>query len=699
MSSKIIGAGLVAFALSAVMAPVTVSVPAQAQSQTDWYVNDEPSLFGPAEYWFLGDAGHGYGSNNYRYTYAIGGESSADNWARWEMGERVGRQEIQVYVPGNHATATVNYHIRIGSDTSRKAVAQRNVSGWYSLGDWTTDGSEVAVSVYDNDAQQHWERDGALSSSIGVDAIRMRCVSDCGAAPPPTTTTTTAPPSSNDVIDDGQGPSGSSPWFVNDVPDLIGRPENFVAGYVGKGYGPNDYVYMYAIGGDVGPDNSAVWEMGRRAGRQVVALFVPCDQATATVRYRILVDGRSVASPQVAQSEECGWVRRGPYDFDGGDVTIRLHDNDADQHLDRDGPGPSRIGVDAVAMRCVARCVESEQTATPPTAPTEVRIEARKLADGRVEFRLDIDGEKWLPPARHLRYETAETGRWVRSSPYAFESGDRPSPVPIALLTSTGVPVAVLERAAGGHLVRTPCGNTAEVAGGTPIGPVRVVLDPGHGGPANPGTVGPNGLVERDLNLTLAEATVAELAARDISATMTRTGDYGVSAAVRVAFADALGAEALVSIHHNGPTWQPMEEPGTEVYQQSKSDDSARLAGVLYEEITAALRTFEGVEWTGLADAGVKRIVWPNSGDVLGMIRLPLTTAVLIEFGYLTNASEAELFATDEYIAAASRATAAGIEAYLATDRPGTGFIAEPRIYGFPPGDLSRLRCAEVPLQ
>ena len=106
---------------------------------------------------------------------------------------------------------------------------------------------------------------------------------------------------------------------------------------------------------------------------------------------------------------------------------------------------------------------------------------------------------------------------------------------------------------------------------------------------------------------------------------------------------------------------------------------------MLHQEITDALSTFEGVAWTGLADAGVKRINWPNGGDVLGMIRLPVTTTTLIEYGYLTNASEAALFATPEYITAASKATADGIEAYLESNRPGTGFIAKPTHLRIPP--------------
>ena len=107
------------------------------------------------------------------------------------MGSRVGRQEIQVYVPSNHATATVNYNIDIGGRTSKDVVAQRDTSGWYSLGNWNANGADVIISVYDNDVVQHWERDGLVWSSIGVDAIRIRCVSDCSSTPSTTNNTTT----------------------------------------------------------------------------------------------------------------------------------------------------------------------------------------------------------------------------------------------------------------------------------------------------------------------------------------------------------------------------------------------------------------------------------------------------------------------------------------------------------------------------
>ena len=174
MKSRTIAISLSAMLLATLLVPVAVSSPIQAQSQTSWYVNDNPTLFGPQQFWFHGASGHGYGTNNYRYTYATGGDPSPNNWARWNMGSRVGQQEIQVYVPSNHATATVNYNVTIGGSTSKVRVAQNGTRGWHSLGNWNTNGANVVIAVYDNDAEHHHERNGLASSSIGVDAIRMR---------------------------------------------------------------------------------------------------------------------------------------------------------------------------------------------------------------------------------------------------------------------------------------------------------------------------------------------------------------------------------------------------------------------------------------------------------------------------------------------------------------------------------------------
>ena len=54
---------------------------------------------------------------------------------------------------------------------------------------------------------------------------------------------------------------------------------------------------------------------------------------------------------------------------------------------------------------------------------TVVRIQARLVQSGKVEFGLQLDGDRvWLPQARLFPYSTAEVGRWLFSSPYTVDS-------------------------------------------------------------------------------------------------------------------------------------------------------------------------------------------------------------------------------------------------------------------------------------
>ena len=154
-------------------------------AQTEWYVNDAPTLGGTERYWRPGQPGRGYGDNNYVYMYADSDASDPDNTALWEMGNRIGHQVVQVYIPSNNATATVDYKIRIHRADNTvirsftRSVRQVESIGWVSLMTIEPDGSEVSILVEDNGARQDWETDGRIWSSIGIDAIRMRCVSNC----------------------------------------------------------------------------------------------------------------------------------------------------------------------------------------------------------------------------------------------------------------------------------------------------------------------------------------------------------------------------------------------------------------------------------------------------------------------------------------------------------------------------------------
>lgn len=246
-----------------------------------------------------------------------------------------------------------------------------------------------------------------------------------------------------------------------------------------------------------------------------------------------------------------------------------------------------------------------------------------------------------------------------------------------AMLSPSGVLVRVEAELADGYLVETPCGNQAVLAWGQPLGPIQVVIDPGHGGDEE-GAVAESGLTEAELNLDLSRRTAAELTRRGITVVLTRNGDYRIPISRRAALADAVSPSAFVSIHHNTPASAPSTKPGTEVYVQNGSDQSRRLGGLIYEDVLAELSTFD-VEWTARSDAGVLVVLDDNGDDSYGIARYPTTPSALVEMAYLGNPKEVALLATDDYLEAAADALADGIERYLTSAEPGSGFIATPR--------------------
>lgn len=251
----------------------------------------------------------------------------------------------------------------------------------------------------------------------------------------------------------------------------------------------------------------------------------------------------------------------------------------------------------------------------------------------------------------------------------------------LALITPTGVVVPVISDWPDGYEVITPCGNEAELSWGIPLGAAQVVLDPGHGGDVETGAVGFNGLAEKDLNLDVAMRAARELQQRGIGVVLTRTSDYRIPLVQRVAIAEAVNADILVSIHHNAPNWVASEIPGTEVFVQNESAASRRLGGLIMEEVVDALATFDNVEWTRADDAGAISVLNRSGDDTYGMVRRPQMPAVLAELGYISNPSEAELFATQEYLDVAGVALADAVQRWLYSDDEGSGFVDEPRLF------------------
>ena len=105
----------------------------------------------------------------------------------------------------------------------------------------------------------------------------------------------------------------------------------------------------------------------------------------------------------------------------------------------------------------------------------------------------------------------------------------------------------------------------------------RIVLDPGHGG-FFPGTVGVNGLTEKEVNLAVAVELRALLQAAGAEVVMTRDSDRDFltpadstlrsDLAQRVVIANAYAPDLFVSIHHNADAGGAHDVNETQTYYQ-----------------------------------------------------------------------------------------------------------------------------------
>ena len=270
------------------------------------------------------------------------------------------------------------------------------------------------------------------------------------------------------------------------------------------------------------------------------------------------------------------------------------------------------------------------------------------------------------------------------------------------LKTPNGWTLPILEATENGWTVWTPCANAAEVTAGTVIEQVDFVIDPGHGG-IETGAVGPGGTVERDLNLAVAKRLRDELVAAGYTVVLTREGDVRVPLTTRSEIARALEPIAIMSIHFNG-TENPVTRstPGTEIYRQRHSDDSKRLAEMIYAEVIETLSGHD-ITWIGRNVAGVlirPSVDYPGY-DWYGMLRRPgPVTSVLIEYGYLNSSPDEEaLYKQVSVQQALARATVRALEQFVPDPDSGVagpdfGPAPEP-----PEGVGTVVNCEDPPLQ
>jgi N-acetylmuramoyl-L-alanine amidase len=216
----------------------------------------------------------------------------------------------------------------------------------------------------------------------------------------------------------------------------------------------------------------------------------------------------------------------------------------------------------------------------------------------------------------------------------------------------------------------------------------RVVIDPGHGG-HDTGTIGPSGVMEKDVVLDVAtrlKQLIEEQTGAEVL--MTRTGDTFIPLEERTAIANEKGADLFISIHANAS--RARSARGIETYflnftsdpdalevaarENATTQESVHQLQNLIQKIAMTEKISESQEFAGIVQSAIHShlrkagIAQPNRGVkkapfvVLIGANMP---SILAEISFLTNPTDERLMKRAQHRQKISEALFQGISKYI----------------------------------
>ena len=185
-----------------------------------------------------------------------------------------------------------------------------------------------------------------------------------------------------------------------------------------------------------------------------------------------------------------------------------------------------------------------------------------------------------------------------------------------------------------------------------------VVLDAGHGS-SDSGKVGINGVLEKDINLSISKKTKKYLEKKGIRVIMTRDKDESLAEGengnrkvqdmkARVKRINDTKPDLAVSIHQN--SYHEESIHGAQVFYYEHSESGEKDARILQEALLAV-------------DPDNTRQVKANTTYYL--LKRTEVPILIVECGFLSNQEDAEKLASEDYQKEIAKAIANGIESCL----------------------------------
>ena len=180
-----------------------------------------------------------------------------------------------------------------------------------------------------------------------------------------------------------------------------------------------------------------------------------------------------------------------------------------------------------------------------------------------------------------------------------------------------------------------------------------VVIDAVHGGD-DPGKIGINNALEKEINLQIAKEIKKCLEEAGVTVVMTREDDDSLKnnkaedMRERAKIIDESKANIAVSIHQN--SFSSEAEKGAQVFYYSKSEEGIKIAQILQNHLK-------------MLNPDNKREIKENNSYFL--LKRTKTPTVIVECGFLSNWEEAEKLTKTEYQKELAQVISEGILAYI----------------------------------
>lgn len=186
-----------------------------------------------------------------------------------------------------------------------------------------------------------------------------------------------------------------------------------------------------------------------------------------------------------------------------------------------------------------------------------------------------------------------------------------------------------------------------------------IVIDPGHGG-FDPGKVGINDALEKEINLSISFKLKTALEKEGYEIVLTRTTDTGLNTATdkskksadmrnRVKVINDTKPLLAISIHQNSYPSESVK--GAQVFYYKASEEGKKLAEIIQESMKRLL------------DSNNKRVAKDNSNYY--MLTHTQCPTVIVECGFLSNQQEARMLLDEDYQEKVAMAITNGVKDYV----------------------------------